>query len=336
LLGCRTREEEEKMSTITLSRRHLLRGAASAGLLGVAAPAAFAKAPMLNTQAPYFYRFKLGDAEATIVSDGTLPLGDPHKNFTGLAPSEMDKQLTDNFLPVNNAVLEQNVLILNTGSQLVLFDTGMGSVKLFGPTTGKLLATMKQAGIDPKDIDAVVMSHAHIDHCGGCMADDGSRHFPNAQYYISQADYDYWTDESKVPSQFKAFLDAARKNLVPNRDRMVFFKDGQEFLPGIQAIAAPGHSVGHTIFMISSGGQSLSYIGDLTHHPVLLMQKPLTEFMYDTDPKQSAQTRVRLLSMLAANRIPILAYHFAWPGIGHVSKDGEGFRYHPVGMKMEL
>jgi glyoxylase-like metal-dependent hydrolase (beta-lactamase superfamily II) len=291
---------------------------------------------MLNSPAPYFYRFKLGDAEATIVSDGTLPLGDPHKNFTGLAPAEMDKQLTDNFLPANNAVLEQNVLILNTGSQLVLFDTGMGSVKLFGPTTGKLLATMKQAGIDPKDIDAVVMSHAHIDHCGGCMADDGSRHFPNAQYYISQADYDYWTDESKVPSQFKPFLDAARKNLVPNRDRMVFFKDGQEFLPGIQAIAAPGHSVGHTIFMISSGGQSLSYIGDLTHHPVLLMQKPLTEFMYDTDPKQSAQTRVRLLSMLAANRIPILAYHFAWPGIGHVAKEGEGFRYYPVGMKMEL
>jgi glyoxylase-like metal-dependent hydrolase (beta-lactamase superfamily II) len=291
---------------------------------------------MLNSPAPYFYRFKLGDAEATIVSDGTLPLGDPHKNFTGLAPAEMDKQLTDNFLPANNAVLEQNVLILNTGSQLVLFDTGMGSVKLFGPTTGKLLATMKQAGIDPKDIDAVVMSHAHIDHCGGCMADDGSRHFPNAQYYISQADYDYWTDESKVPSQFKPFLDAARKNLVPNRDRMVFFKDGQEFLPGIQAIAAPGHSVGHTIFMISSGGQNLSYIGDLTHHPVLLMQKPLTEFMYDTDPKQSAQTRVRLLSMLAANRIPILAYHFAWPGIGHVAKEGEGFRYYPVGMKMEL
>jgi glyoxylase-like metal-dependent hydrolase (beta-lactamase superfamily II) len=324
------------MSNMTLSRRHLLWGAGAAGVACTTGPSAFAKAPMLNSPAPYFYRFKLGDAEATIVSDGTLPLGDPHKNFTGLAPAEMDKQLTDNFLPANNAVLEQNVLILNTGSQLVLFDTGMGSVKLFGPTTGKLLATMKQAGIDPKDIDAVVMSHAHIDHCGGCMADDGSRHFPNAQYYISQADYDYWTDESKVPSQFKPFLDAARKNLVPNRDRMVFFKDGQEFLPGIQAIAAPGHSVGHTIFMISSGGQNLSYIGDLTHHPVLLMQKPLTEFMYDTDPKQSAQTRVRLLSMLAANRIPILAYHFAWPGIGHVAKEGEGFRYYPVGMKMEL
>ena len=116
----------------------------------------------------------------------------------------------------------------------------------------------------------------------------------------------------------------------------MFIKDGQEFLPGIQSILAPGHTVGHTIFMISSGGKQLCYIGDLTHHPVLLMEKPLTEFAYDTDPKQSAQTRVKMLNMLAANRIPILAYHFAWPGIGHVAKQGDGFRYYPEPMNMVL
>src|SRR4051794_13018830 len=211
-----------------------------------------------------------------------------------------------------------------------------GSLKLFGPTTGKLMSTLKQAGIDPKDVVAVVMSHAHIDHCGGCVADDGSRNFPNAQYYITQADYDFWTDETKVPPAFKVFLDTARKNLTPNRDRIHFIKDGEEFLPGIQAILAPGHTVGHTIFMINSGGKSLCYIGDLAHHPVLLLEKPLTEFMYDTDPKQSAQSRVKMLTMLAANRIPLLAYHFAWPGVGHVAKQGDGFRYYPEPMNMVL
>src|SRR5258708_12564726 len=124
------------------SRRPLLHAGSAtiaAGLTGLSP--AFAKAPIIGTPAPYFYRFKLGNAEATIVSDGPLPLGDPHKNFNGLAPAEMDKQLTDNFLPLENAVLEQNVLILNTGDRMVLFATGMRSFKLFGPTTANLLTT---------------------------------------------------------------------------------------------------------------------------------------------------------------------------------------------------
>ena len=325
-----------RVASCLLPRRQLLFGAAAAGIASALPFRALARAPMTSTQNAYYYRFKLGDALGTVVSDGTLPLGDPKANFVNITPTEIARQLADNFLPPDNAVLEQNILIMNVGDKTVLFDTGMGSSKLFGPTTGKLLATMKQAGIDPKDVDAIVMSHAHIDHCGGCMADDGSRNFPNAQYYISQVDYDTWTDPAKVPDTLKTFLEQARKNLVPNRDRMVFFKDGQEFLPGIQAIATPGHTLGHTIFMISSGGKSLAYVGDLTHHPVLLMEKPLTEFAYDWDSKQSAQTRVKALTMLAQNKIPILAYHFAWPGIGHVARQGEGFRYYPEGMTMSL
>jgi glyoxylase-like metal-dependent hydrolase (beta-lactamase superfamily II) len=322
-----------------LTRRELVVGAgAAAGLAayGGLVSSAGAKAPMLNAQAPYYYRFKVGGFEGTVVSDGTLPLGDPHANFKGLSNEEMDRQLASNFLPVGSADLEQNALIVNTGDKLVLFDTGMGHLQPFGPTTGKLLKSMGQAGIDPKDIDAVVMSHAHIDHLSGNMTKDGQRNFPNAQYYIAQSDFDFWTTESNVPKEFKVFWETAVHNLVPNKDRMVFIKDGQEFLPGIQAIAAPGHTVGHTIFMISSGGKQLCYIGDLTHHPVLLMEKPLTEFAYDTDAKQSAQTRVKMLDMLAANKIPMLAYHFAWPGIGHVAKQGDGFRFYPQGMKMEL
>src|SRR5262249_52733476 len=138
----------------SLSRRDLLIGGCAAGALGAlgSASPALAKAPKINSQAPPFYRFQIGDFEATIASDGPLPLGDPHKNFLGLTPAEMDKQLTDNFLPLANAVLEQNALIVNTGDKLILFDTGLGSLKLFGPTTGRLMSSLKSAGIDPKDV----------------------------------------------------------------------------------------------------------------------------------------------------------------------------------------
>lgn len=248
--------------------------------------------------------------------------------------------LADNFLNPTNAVLEQNAVVVNTGDRLLLIDTGMGSSTMFGPTTGKLLKSLAAAGIDPKDIDAVVATHAHCDHVWGIMGDDGKPNFPNAQIYISQADFDFWTDEKKLsmkdPAYMQPFVEGARKNLLPNRDKMVFFKDGQEFLPGIQAMAAPGHTVGHTIFMITSDGKSLAAIGDLTHHQILLVEKPRIEFAYDTDPKQSANTRVRVLDMLAAQKIPLIAYHFPWPGYGHVAKNGDGFRYYPAPMQMVM
>ena len=275
--------------------------------------------------------------EATVISDGALPLGPPGDAFLGLSKEEITRQLTENFLPADNVVLEQNTLVLNTGSKLVLFDTGMGIVKAFGPSTGQLMKTLVQAGINPAAVDAVVMTHAHIDHCGGIMSAQNARNFPNARLYISQADYEYWTDPAKVSAAaLKPFLDQARRNLVPNRDRIQFVKDGEEFIPGIHAIATPGHTVGHTIFMIDSAGKQLCFIGDLTHHQHLLMEKPLTEFAYDTDPRQSAQTRIRMLNMLAANRTPLLAYHFPWPGIGNVAKMGDGFRYVLARMQMSL
>ena len=332
------------LSRFQLSRRRILAGAgiaaAATGAGALTFRSALAKAPLSSVQAPYFYRFNHGKMQGTVVSDGPLPLGEPSGAFMGTTKEEIGKMLTDNFLSPSNVVLEQNALVLNTGSRLVLFDTGMGKSTLFGPTTGKLMASLGAAGIDAKDIDAVVATHAHCDHVWGIMSDDGKPHFPNAQIYISQADFDFWTDEKKLavkdPAYMKVFVEGARKNLLPNRDRIVFFKDGQEFLPGIQAIAAPGHTVGHTCFMITSDGKSFCAIGDLTHHQVLLVEKPRIEFAYDTDPRQSASTRVRVLDMLAANRIPLMAYHFPWPGIGHVAKRGDGFRFVPAPMQMLL
>jgi glyoxylase-like metal-dependent hydrolase (beta-lactamase superfamily II) len=222
------------------------------------------------------------------------------------------------------------------GDKLVLFDTGMGTSKAFGPTTGRQQKSMAEAGIKPEDIDAVVLTHAHIDHIGG-IVDAGDRVlFPNAQFYIAQSDFDFWTDEGKLGSPLKDFVIHARKNLLPVRDRLVFFKDGQEILPGIQAMAAPGHTVGHHIFTVTSQGKSFAFLGDLSHHAILLLEKPRMQFSYDTDPAMAADTRVRLLDTLAANKIAVMSYHFAWPGYGHVVKVGDGFHYIPEPMNMLL
>ena len=319
-----------------LSRRSLLALTAGLGASAMLDGNALAREPKLGTQSPYFHRFNLGSAEVTVVSDGPLPLGNPKGTFTGATDDEIKKMLSDNFLAPDNIVLEQNSPIVNTGDKLVLFDTGMGSSKLFGPTTGRQQKSMAEAGIKPEDIDAIVFSHAHIDHIGGVVDDAGKVLFSNAQYYIAQSDLDYWTDEGKLGGPNKDFIVHARKNLLPVRDRIVFFKDGQEFLPGILALAAPGHTVGHSIFMISSGDKSFAFLADLTHHQILLMEKPRMEFSYDTDPKQAAQSRVKMLDMLAANKIAVMSYHYPWPGVGHVVKNGEGFHYIAQPMQMVL
>ena len=322
--------------TLDVSRRSLLALGAGLGATAVMGEGALAKAPKLGTQSPYWHRLNLGNAEVTVISDGPLSLGDPKGTFTGVPEDEMRKMLTDNFLSPTSIVLEQNSPIVNTGDKLVLFDTGLGSTKGFGPTTGRQQKSMAEAGIKPADIDAVVFSHAHPDHVGGVVDDNGKPLFPNAQYYIAQNDLEFWTDEGKNNGPLKDFIAIARKNLLPVRDRIVFYKDGQEFLPGIQAVSAPGHTVGHTMFMIASDGKSFAYLADLTHHPILLLEKPRMEFSYDTDPKQAAASRVKMLDVLAATKTAVLPYHYPWPGIGHIVKTGEGFHYVPQPMTMVL
>src|SRR4051795_9742683 len=185
-----------------VTRRQALALSASAGTALMLPGVGHARMPAGLPQAPTYYRFKLGSAECTVVTDGQLPLGDPKKSFTNISGEEIDRELRDNFLPPSNAVLEQNVLVVNFGDRVVLFDTGMGSDKLFGETTGKMLASLRQAGIDPANVDAVVMSHPPIAHCGGPAAAGGSHNFPNAAYFIGEPDFAYWTDDARIPADY--------------------------------------------------------------------------------------------------------------------------------------
>jgi glyoxylase-like metal-dependent hydrolase (beta-lactamase superfamily II) len=255
------------------------------------------------------------------------------KTFFGPSAEELKKMMADRFVAADNVVLDQNALVINTGDKLVLFETGMSSVKRT-KDMGKIVANLKAAGIDPKDIDAVIPSHAHIDHIGGILAEDGSRNFPNAQIYIAQIDLEYWTDEAaRKGTSGEGSMLAARKNLLPNRDRIIFYNDGKEVIPGVQAMATPGHTYGHTAFVVNSGGQTLFVGGDLVHHDIII-EKPRMEDGFDTDRKMAIETRVRTMGMLSSQKMLSLIYHTAWPGLGHFSTRGDGFRFEPIAMDM--
>ena len=322
---------------MSIQRRALL----GAGLAAAALPFARleAAAPFVGRGAPAWYRFRFGEYEVTIVSDGALPLGKAEDSFVGAAPGEVNAMMRAALLDPANALLEQNAVIVNTGRHLVLFDTGMGdsmgpASQMFGPTTGRLLRNMRAAGIEPAQIDLVVLSHAHCDHCWALVDAQGNRNFPNAQVAITEADLRYWTDDNNIrgPAFMEPFIRGAQKNLSAYRDRMVMVRDGAEVVPGITAISAPGHTVGHTIYAIASGPRVMVYTGDLAHHHILLLQRPLLEFSFDTDPKQSAQTRARLLERFATDQPQLLSYHFPWPGLGNVVKAGQGYAWMPAPM----
>ena len=305
------------------SRRQLISGAAAAGL--VSSAPAFAKAPLLKTQAPAFYRFNIGSIEATVVSDGPLSIGDPVKTFRGPTAEEIGKMMTDNFLPKDEMVLDQNVIVINIGDKLALFETGMSSIART-PQMGLLVDNLRKSGIDPADIDAVIPTHAHIDHIGGIVTKDGKLNFPNAQIYLTQIDFDFWTDDKRMGTPAEGSARAAQKNLLPNRDRIIFYKHGQDVLPGVQSMATPGHTMGHSSFVINSGGKSLFLTGDTVHHNILI-ENPKMEVGFDTDAKMGVDTRIRMLDMLAAQKLDTLIYHMAWPGVGNVVKTASGYRF---------
>ncbi len=269
------------------------------------------------------HNFQIGPRSAVILSDGPLRLGRPHRIFTGIEQPTLAGALTQAGQVPERILVEQNCLLLDTGGKRVLFDNGMGSDTMFGPDGGRLLDSMRQAGIDPESVDALVLTHGHSDHCWGTMGDDGKPNFPNATIYLAEQELDYWTDD-RVTGHDDISLAGVRKHLLPLRDRIVTVRDGQAFLPGIEAWLTPGHTPGHLAFLFD-GGWCLT--GDVAFHDPLSYLFPESRCAYDTEPDLGVATRRRVLDRLVDDRLSVIGYHHPWPGLGRVERTGGTYRF---------
>ena len=274
---------------------------------------ALAAAPLARTQAPGFYRMMLGDFEVTALSDGTLAV-DVDKDLRQPA-AKTEAALAKSFLkaPVPTSV---NAFLVNTGAKLVLIDTGTGGA--FDPSAGSLLANLKASGYAPEQVDDVFITHSHGDHVGG-LAKDGAAVFPNAVVHAGKADIE--AAQAKPNNPFAPY--ATAKHLQP-------IEGAAEVVPGVRAWPTPGHTPGHTSYVVESGGQKMIVTGDLIHVAAVQLDDPAVTITYDSDPKAAEAQRAKVFAQAARDGALVAASHLQFPGIGHLRANGKGWAYVPV------
>ena len=294
------------------------------------AGAAHAAAPQVKTQAPGYYRMMLGDFEVTALSDGTVALP-VDKLLTGTTAPKTAKALARSFLkaPLDTSV---NAYLINTGSKLVLVDTG--AAKLFGPTLGNLADSLKAAGYQPEQVDEVFITHMHADHVGGLMNGDKLA-FPNATVRADQHDADFWLSQAnldKAPADAKGFFQGAMASLNPYVTAGKFkpFNGNTELVPGVKALATPGHTPGHSVYVVESQGQKLVLWGDLMHVAAVQFADPSVTIQFDTDSKSAARQRKRAYADAAKQGYLVGSAHLSFPGLGHLRTQGKGYEWVPV------
>ncbi|HSQ15393.1 MAG TPA: MBL fold metallo-hydrolase, partial [Candidatus Binatia bacterium] len=300
-------------------------------------PEANAAPPTLKgPQAGGYYRFAIGEIEAIVISDGGLSFQPIQPTWAPEASKEeLEGMLRSAFLPTDRLNLDVNTLLLKTGGELVLVDTGAGN--LFGPSLGKMAERLAAAGVQPAQVTGVVLTHAHGDHYGGLLDGAGKPVFPNAAYFASKTEVDYWTgpdpDMSKlrVPEENKkVFAANAKRYLEAIKARLTPVSAGQKILPGVEVLSAPGHTPGHIALLVSSGKEALLTAADTVHHHVLMFAYTEWTSYFDSDPKLGAETRRKLLDRAATDGLRVLGYHLPFPGIGHVrTAKGGRFKWLP-------
>lgn len=314
------------------SRRTILAASAGLGASLASGPAlsqsgAVSTATASSRQQPGFYRLRVGEAEITVVHDGFAA-----RRAQGLVRNvplpEVEEALRSHFIDPDAMENPYNVAVVTIGSRNYVIDAGFADN---GPaTTGQVAANMRAAGIDPASINGVLVTHFHPDHINGLRRKDGSLVYPNAEIHVPEAEWAYWMDDGRMSqtpeAQRGAFL-LSRRVFGPIAAQVRRFSPGAEVVPGIQSLATPGHTPGHTSFIVASGSAKALVQGDVSGIPSLFVERPGWHSIFDLDVATAEATRRSVYDMAAVERMPIIGYHFPFPAVGYVTRAGSGYRF---------
>lgn len=288
-----------------------------------------------------YHRFSLGQFQCTALSDGNFNY--PLPSFFANAPADqLNRVLVRKRMPTDHVSTPYTCLFVDTGAHRVMVDTGAGALGALAPklfpsvdhstsVTGLLLRSMEAAGIEPGSVDTVVITHAHPDHIGGTLHQDGTLVFNGAQYFVARDEWEFWMSDAAEKGASAPMVGFARRALEPLRERVKLFDDAEEIVPGIQALAAPGHTPGHTVLSIRSGGEQLLHISDTVLHP-LHLEHPEWTPAFDTVPEHAAASKQRVFTRAARERALIFSHHFPpFPSVGWVVETDEGWEWRPRG-----
>ncbi len=326
-----------------VTRRGVMAGAATAtaaammGEFSWSTPAN-AQTPMAGKQAASFYRYKVGDFEVTVVADGVARFKLPPTFVANVDTADVKKALAANFYDTEIFNNNYTPIVVNTGKNLVVIDTGTGegAFNQSKGSNGQFLTNLTAAGIDPKQVDTVIISHFHGDHVNGLLRADSSLAFPNAAIRVPAQEHKYWMDDGEMSKQTSERMTGLFKNnrrIFTNPEvakRVQPYEGGKEIVSGITGVATNGHSMGHHSQIVSSGNKSVFVQGDVTHVPYLFARNPGWHLMFDQDPQMAEATRRKVYDMLSADKMMVQAFHYPFPSAAYIEKTPTGYREHMI------
>jgi glyoxylase-like metal-dependent hydrolase (beta-lactamase superfamily II) len=325
------KQDAASYSPRELSRRRLFQAAGGIGLLAGGAAmvdlqpalAADAASGHRASQVPALNRRRIGEFLVTAISDGYLEASVSLLSHIDAATASA--MMTDAGITAQS-VMNINTYVVQGRGHTILIDAGAGGFSGWG---GHLATSLVAAGVDPSEIDTILMTHAHPDHAGGLAGELGFSHFRNAEFVLNQSELAFWQDDenlSRAPASAQPAFRVARNAFDAFKGRTRTFVKGAEVLPGITAYPLPGHTIGHTGYMIESEGQSLLVWGDIVHYPDIQVARPDVTIAFDSDPSMAAQTRLKVLDMVSTENLLIAGMHLNMPSFARIKRQGNGYQ----------